>query len=448
MLGEPIMWKHPLVKGTLILTLSGLFIRFLGLLNRAILSRFIGAEGLGFFQIIIPVYTMMIVIAGLGLPGAITKMIADRQTLGDTGSQILIKNKAIKAVIISSLLIMMIYYPLLSSYAPNFIPDCRVLSALKIIPAGILFAGVSQLLRGYFQGTKKMIPTAVSQAGEQIFRVAFGLIGVYLLMPLGLEYAICGIAGGIVCGEIIGFLILLLYNRFHLRKTNPYRASQPINLNRQIKIEMVALSLPLVLLRISGSVTHVLESLLIPARLQEAGFNAAESIILFGELSGMALPLLFLPTVFILPLNTVLVPYVAQAAVLKQKNNLINIIRLSLWGTLAMGLIVSLVFRFFSPVLTSIFYGNPSAAPLVTMLSLGAPLAYMQYTTASILHGLGHPGIAVLNDLIGTSLGLILIYFLIALPAVGINGAVWAYSASFALTSLLGCISIRVLVMK
>ena len=85
MLGEPIMWKHPLVKGTLILTLSGLFIRFLGLLNRAILSRFIGAEGLGFFQIIIPVYTMMIVIAGLGLPGAITKMIADRQTLGDTG---------------------------------------------------------------------------------------------------------------------------------------------------------------------------------------------------------------------------------------------------------------------------------------------------------------------------------------------------------------------------
>ena len=118
---------------------------------------------------------------------------------------------------------------------------------------------VSQLLRGYFQGTKKMIPTAVSQAGEQIFRVAFGLIGVYLLMPLGLEYAICGIAGGIVCGEIIGFLILLLYNRFHLRKTNPYRASQPINLNRQIKIEMVALSLPLVLLRISGSVTHVLD---------------------------------------------------------------------------------------------------------------------------------------------------------------------------------------------
>ncbi len=440
------MWKRPLVKGTLILTLSGLFIRFLGLLNRAILSRLIGAEGLGFFQIIIPVYTLLIVVAGAGLPGAITKMIADRHSTGDVGTGVLIKNKAIKMVLASSVLIFLVYYPLLHLYVCHSNLDGRIVSALKIVAAGILFASVSQIIRGFFQGAKMMTPTAVSQMGEQICRVGSGLAAAYVLMPFGLEYALCGITAGIVFGEIIGFIILLLYRRFHLRKIEPCGSSFPVTLDRQLKKEMAVLSLPLLLLRVSGSVTHVFESLLIPARLQKAGFNAAESITLLGELAGMALPLLFLPTVFILPLNTVLVPYVAQAAVTKQKKTLNNIVRFSLWGTLGMGLSVSLVFRFFSPALTSLFYGNSSAAPLVTMLALCAPLVYMQFTTASILHGLGHPGIAVFNDLAGTAVGLLLIYFLTALPSMGIYGAVWAYSASFALTSMLGCISSRFLV--
>ncbi|NLZ28118.1 MAG: polysaccharide biosynthesis protein [Firmicutes bacterium] len=423
-----------------------MFIRFLGLLNRAILSRLIGTEGLGFFQIIIPVYTLLIEVAGAGLPGAITKMIADRHSPGNVGTRILIKNKAIKIVLVSSILTMLIYYPLLSMYTLHSNLDGRIVSALKIVAAGILFASVSQIVRGFFQGNKMMTPTAVSQMGEQICRVGSGLVGAYVLMPFGLEYALCGITAGIVFGEIIGFIILLLYRRFHLRKVDPCGTSSPATSERRLGKEMAALSLPLLLLRVSGSVTHVFESLLIPARLQKAGFSAAESIALLGELAGMALPLLFLPTVFILPFNTVLVPYVAQAAVAKQKKTLNNIVRFSLWGTLGMGFLFSLIFRFFSPTLTSLLYGNSTAAPLVTMLSLCAPLVYMQFTTASILHGLGYPGVAVLNDLAGTAVGLLLIYFLTALPSMGINGAVWAYSASFALTSLLGCVSSRFLI--
>lgn len=440
------MIMSQLIKGTIILTMSGIFIRILGLLNRMILSRWIGAEGLGLFQIIIPVYAMMIVIIGLGLPGAATKMIAERHALGDENGQELIKRKAIKMVLTAALFAIILYYPFIIIFGENLFPDTRALTALKILPAGIFFAAFSQILRSYFQGKKNMIPTAFSQAGEQTIRVISGLTGAYLLLPYGLEYAIAGIAFGIVSGEIIGFLILLTFDRLNQKRKEKIKI--PEIHGEKIMKEMFALALPLVIIRLSGSFTHVVESLMIPSRLQKAGFSAAESITLFGELSGMALPLLFLPTVFIMPLNTALVPYVAQTVVLKQKEKLNQVTRLSLWGTLLLGLVASFVFRYFSAGLVSLFYGNPSSAPLVSMLSLSAPLAYLQFTTASILHGLGRPGIAVLNDLIGIIVALILIFYLTSLPWIGIYGAVWAYSASFGLTSLLGCICIRLIIKK
>ena len=66
-----------------------------------------------------------------------------------------------------------------------------------------------------------------------------------------------------------------------------------------------------------------------------------------------------------------------------------------------------------------------------------APFAYLQFTTAAILLGMGRPAVAVATDLAGTAISLTIIYHLTALPQWGINGVTCAYTVGFIIISLL-----------
>ncbi len=441
----PKLLDSVLLKGTVILTLSGIMVRILGMLNRIILSRWIGAEGLGLFQLVLPVYGLMAAMVSFGLPGAMAKMIAERYALRDYPGREKIKKMAFKLVTALAFILILLYWTAVFLLGDVILPDTRISLPLKIAPFGFLFAAMSQILRSYFQGLSNMVPTAVSQLVEQSLRFSLGLLGVILLLPYGLEYAVTGIMLGVIAGEVFGFLSLLLLQKRDTAAGSLRHGTPNLSRHRSLRLlkEMLLLSFPLLIIRISGSLTHAAESFLIPSRLQEAGFSTTEAVSLFGQLSGMALPLLFLPTVLIFPLNSALVPYIARHKVLRQKESLNNIIILSLWGVLLLGVLSAFVLYYFSSQLTSFLYGDIDASCLVSLLAWAAPFAYIQFNGAAILHGLGRPGSAVANDFIGTLIALILIYYLTAVPAIGINGAVWGYGTGFIITTLLHSVLIH-----
>ncbi len=427
--------QSALLKGTAQLAVAGIFTRIIGLGNRIVLSRAIGAEGLGLFQMILPVYALLAVIAGLGLPGAVTKMVADRHARGDLKGQLQIRSLSLGYVLASSLAGAAILWAVLS-LPLDLIPDRRIFSSLRLMPAAFLFAALSSILRSYFQGQSNMAPTALSQIGEQVIRVSLGLAAVFWLLPRGLEYALIGIVAGIIAGEIACFGILLTLTPG--KKTLFF----PGKISRLMINEMCLLSLPILVIRLSTSITQTVESLMIPYRLQAAGYSASQATTLFGQLSGMAMPLLFLPTVFVIPLNTTLVPAVAGAVALRLRNRLDRLLSLSLWGTMAVGAASAAVLHYFAPVLAGALYGSTASAYLVASLAPVAPFAYLQFTTAAILHGMGRPGIAVANDLAGTVISLSIIYGLTALPGWGIKGVICGYTIAFTLIALLDCLFI------
>ena len=422
-------------KGALQLTVAGVITRIIGLLFRMIMSRLVGAEGLGLFQMILPVYALLAVSAGLGLSGAVTKMVADRHARGDRQEQQQILRFSLRLVTISSLVITALLWIALA-FPLNFFPDERIIAAIRLLPPAFFFASLSSILRSFSQGRRNMAPTSCSQVGEQVFRVLCGFIAAYWLLPLGLKYALMGLVGGIIAGEIVCFSTLSIMRPKEKCIKSCSRVTKPM------RREMVSLALPILLIRLSTSITQTLESLLIPAGLQKAGFSASQATTLFGQLSGMALPLVFLPTVFIIPLNTALVPAIAAAAALHLRERLFQLVRFAIWGTLVLGTVSALILYFSAPSLTGILYGNTSAAQLAVLLAPSAPFAYLQFTTAAILHGMGRPGIAVANDLGGTVAGLTIIYYLTVNPAWGINGVILGYSVSFILIALADCLFI------
>jgi len=433
--------KGDFTRGAVQLALAGIFTRLLGLINRMALSRLVGAEGLGLFQMIMPLYALLAAVAGLGLSGAVTKMVADRHALKDRPGQQLVRSLSLKLVFVAALACTFLLWLALSKPL-GFIPDQRILLALRLMPAAFFFAALSSILRGYTQGQSKMASTALSQVGEQVVRVALGLAAVYYLLPFGLEYALAGIVAGIIGGEIACFMINYFLQKERKLFTHGHSGF------KELYKEMFLLSVPILIIRLSTSVTQAVESMLIPSRLKLAGFSDSAAAALFGQLTGMALPMIFLPTVLIIPIVTTLVPAIAGSVSLHLRSRLERLIKLSLWGTTAIGASATIFFFIFAEPLTVFLFGDDSAAGLVTAMAPLAPFAYLQFTTAAILHGMGKPGVAVINDLGGTMISLMIIFYLTASPYWGIKGVVCGYTVSFILIAIADLISIFFLARK
>ena len=425
--------KSPLIRGATLLTAASILTRVIGLVNRMVLSRLVGAEGLGLYQMVLPLYALLAVGAGLGLSGAITRMVAQRSATGDKTGALQIRRLALRLVLAAALLLTALLWGFMPCWS-RLAPDSRILGALVLTPFAFTLAALSSILRSYTQGQGRMLPTALAQVAEQVVRVAVGLTLAALLFPYGLESVLQGLFGGIIAGELACLLLL------HFMKSRVDQRAGPLRPGRlppaAIK-ELFSLALPILLIRLSTAFTQTVESLLIPGRLQAAGFSAAEGAALYGHLAGMALPLLFLPTVLIIPLNTTLVPAITTAMTLRRREQLERLIKLSLWGALGLGTLSAALLFWGAPALTGIFYNTTAAAALLTRLAPIAPFAYLQMATAAILYGMGRPGYAVSADLLGTVLGLAIIYRLAALPQWGIHGVTCGYTAMFIAIALL-----------
>lgn len=436
--------RSSLIRGTLQLAAAGILVRIIGLVNRMALARLIGAEGLGLFQMILPLYALLAVITGLGLSGAVTKMVADRCAIGDIAGRRKVRQITLRMVLAAAAVTTLILL-IAPAFPLEFIPDRRIIGFLRLMPAAFTFAAISSILRSYSQGQGEMAPTALSQVAEQVIRVGVGLAAACALLPGGLESAVAGFFGGIIAGEIACLAVLYLMLPPEERKA-PLPA--PRRSQSHLLKEIFSLALPILLIRLSTSITQTVESLMIPSRLQVAGFSMDGATTLFGQLAGMALPLLFLPTVLIIPLNTTLVPAIAAAAALRRRSRLETLVNLSLWGTLAVGSLSAALLYLFASPLSAVLYGNTASAGLLARLAPVAPFAYMQFTTAAILHGMGRPAYAVAADLAGTAVSLTIIYCLTALPQWGINGVTCGYTFSFIIISLLDYFLIQHFVSK
>ncbi|UNC93145.1 putative polysaccharide biosynthesis protein [Candidatus Contubernalis alkaliaceticus] len=421
------MYKKKLIQGTIILTGASLITRILGLANRMVLSRLIGAEGLGLFQMALPYYMLMTVVANLSMPGAMSRIISNRMAQGDKAGVEQVRRISLYLVIVTSVLsaaALWLGAPLLACY---FLPDPRVELMFKAMSPALLFIGPSSAIKGYFQGLNNMTPSAVSLIVEQFFRVGASISGAYMLLPRGLEAAVLGSVTGYALGEACCFAVMRWYDK---SRYIPF-IYRPRATNSATLRELFYFALPLVMIRFSGSISSSIAAFLIPARLIQAGFTTAQATSLFGKLMGMALPLLFLPTVAIMPLSTTLVPTITSAVSLHNRQLTKRLINFAFSLTFLLGGITSVIFFLFPEQLVNLFYNTPAVAPLVVGMAPAVPFAYTQFTGLAILNAIGLPRQAFFTDIISNIAFLTLVFFLVGNPQLGIQGAVWALNISF-----------------
>jgi stage V sporulation protein B len=182
---------------------------------------------------------------------------------------------------------------------------------------------------------------------------------------------------------------------------------------------IVGMALPLTATRVSGSLLATLENILIPQRLQAFGMTADQAIGVFGQMSGMAMPLIYFPTALLTSLSITLVPSVSEAAAMNRFGRIRETVSKSILYACVSGIGAAALFLAFPNELGMAIYKQPIGDMLFT-LGLMCPLLYIQIIFSGVLNGLGHQVYIFKVSLLSSLINILFIYFLV--PHRGVYG--------------------------
>lgn len=287
-----------------------------------------------------------------------------------------------------------------------------------------------------------MIPSAVSTVSETIVRVVMVIVFAYMAFPYGIEYAAAGAMIGVVIGELGGVLVLII-QYLHTRKmyrahaqarlgSNRMQATTASNLRR-----ILTISVPVTGSKLIGSFSYLFESILIMQCLAIAGFAAASATSQYGALTGMVIPVLYLPTALTFALSAALVPSLSEAAARNDSTTIRKRLRQSLRLALVTGAPFAVIMTVLAEPLCTLLYNQPHIGSMLKMMAPIALFIYFQAPLNAALQALDRPGTALVNTFIGALLKLGLIWFLVSRPEWGIRGAIVAINANIVIITLL-----------
>ncbi|MBS2969845.1 stage V sporulation protein B [Metabacillus sp. KIGAM252] len=431
------MSKQTFLKGTIILIAAGLITRVLGFINRIVLARYVGQEGVGLYMMAVPTLVLIITITQFGLPVAISKLVAEADAQGD--------QKRIKKILAVSLAVTgglsIIFTPVILLSAPylsqHLFTDPRTLYPLMAVAPVVPIVAVSSVLRGYFQGKQNMKPAAYSQVLEQIIRISLIAVFTAALLPYGIEYAAAGAMFSAVAGELVSLIYLLFM--FKLKKKIKVRKNffQSIKSGRDTFKNLMEIAVPTTGSRLIGSVSWFFEPIVVSQSLALAGIGTAIATRQYGELAGYALPLLMLPSFITFSLSTSLVPAISEAMAQNKLKLVEHRLRQALRLSLVTGGLAAVVLYIYADPLMKLMYGNADAAIFVKLMAPFFIFNYIQGPLQAVLQALNLARAAMINSLIGALVKTALIFVLSARPEMGIKGAALAIVIGIMVVTLL-----------
>ncbi len=438
------MKKQSFVYGALILFLASFINKIIGFSYQIIVIRLIKPEGVGLFNMAYPLYVLILVVSTMGIPVAISKLVAEEVARNNLRGAYRIFYFCLAILIASGTLFtfgLILCAPLLMDY---YFPNPKVYYSFLALAPGILICSVCSAFRGFFQGLQQMTPTAVTQTLEQLVRVSAGLLIAYLLLPRGVEYAAIGISLGVVCGELIGLLsMLFVYLRF---RPQPPRRGICSERRRSIFKRTFSLSIPVTLTRFVSSALMTIDAALIPQRLEVSGMTLQQATAAYGKLVGISQTLLLTPSIITIALYTALIPAVSEA--LAQNNFRLVQSRTSeaIRLTNMAGIPCIVLFLTIPRELCDVLFGYPEAGLSLAIMAIGGMFLYLSQTITGILQGLGEAAKPFKNLVIASSFKIIGIYYLTAMPRLNLNGTAAAIALFYIVMACLNYADLKKLI--
>ena len=421
-------------RGALFLTALSAVSQLLGFGYRVALSRLVGAEVMGLYQLIMPVCSVIMSLTAVGLTAAVSNLTSQHLALGNRRAADQTIAACLKAFFLLLLPVGAVVIFCSDAISVYLLGDARTQLGLILLVPCVALTGVENIHKHFFYGSGMVRPPAIVELLEQFVRT-FAVIALLLAFLPQYPERVVGliVSGMVVCEIFSSCTLVVLYRRRMGRATLTGRPEE----GRVRRRRVCSIALPVGLNALLGNLLGAANSALIPQKLVEGGVDRSAAVSQFGVVCGMTMPMLSLPVVFLGAINLVMVPRLARACALDRPAEARRLISQAISAVSLLTLPSMAFMVVVGPDLGRAMFHQEGVGEYLIPLACVMAMSCGTSVLASSLNGVGRQRTVALISLTGGAVQLAFTLALVPLPGVGMAGYVAGAAASSALELVL-----------
>ncbi|WP_064093371.1 putative polysaccharide biosynthesis protein [Rossellomorea aquimaris] len=418
------------IRGTFLLTAATLISKILGFIYIIPFTALVGTQGYALYKYAYGPYTILLSISTVGLPLAVSKFVSKYNELGNYKVGLTLLRFGMYLMVISGIITFAALY-LSAPFLAGIIIDPTdptgnsqedVQFVIRLVSFALLIIPAMSILRGYFQGSQSMGPSALSTVVEQVVRIIFILVGAYVAIPIlksSLKNAVGIATFAAFIGGIAGFtvLIFVFYKRRKLIKEQKDQSPNNENLNIVSMFkELIGYAFPFVVTGLAIPIYQNIDTYTINGIFQSVGYSLDEAEDI-NAVIGLVQILVMVPLSLATAFSMSLIPGITSAYIsgrmIDVKNKINQTVQVLIFFTLpaAMGLCL-----LGEPIYIMIFglENSPQlGGGLLQWYSLAAVVFSLYIVTAAIIQGINKQNTLFIGILLGIFFKIVLNYLLV-----------------------------------
>ena len=397
--------------------MSSIILQIIGMFFNIYISNTIGEEAVGVFSLVMSVYLFGITLASAGINISATRVVAEELACNnEIGAK-----KAAKRCIFFSLVFGICASLIFFIYSDFIVEKClhnRISkNVIYLICIALPSISMSSAVNGYFTAVRRVYKNAIAKFFEEFVKIICTAFLLKSFMPDGIDYACYSLILADVISEVLSFVYLYILYIFDKRKGLLESRFRDIDsYNKRI----LRITIPVALTSYLRSGLSTLKQLIIPSSLQKSGMNSSNSLIAYGIVNGMAMPIIMFPVILVTSFSGLLVPEFSRFYIEKNYKKIRNISSIVLIGTFIFSIIIAILVFAFANNLSVALYNKIEIAKYLRILSPLIIIMYLDIVIDSILKGLDAQVSVMAINVFDCIVSIGFIYFLV--PILGFSG--------------------------
>lgn len=429
-----------LLQNTLLLTITALLMRCIGMAFQAWLAQHIGAVGIGLYQLIMSVGMLAATFAISGIRFASTRLVAEELGAGQRDYvQAAMARCALYSLCFGTAALVLLFW-LAEPIGFLWIGDARTVPSLRLFSFSLPFLAMNSMFGGYFTAVGRVWKSSLVVVITELTRIALVVFLLRTVSAGNITASCSAVTLGVTIGEMLSCALLgLLFWQDCFFRHSRRRTSHPITRR------MLRIALPLAFSAYARTSLSTAQHLLVPRQLRRSGLSADAALANYGIIHGMLFPLLTVPSCLLSALAEMLVPTLTSAQVCGKTKQIRQLVRrMVLYTSLFSCAIFAFVF-FRADWLCQVIYQDANMGEYLRILAFLIPVLYLDIIIDGCLKGLGqmlhHMGYCILDAMLSIMLVIVL------LPRWAISGYIFMVFATEAFDLLLGALRLRKVLM-
>lgn len=405
------------VLNTFILLISSVILQIITLFFNIYISNTIGEEAVGVFALVMSVYTFGITLASAGINIASTRVVSEELACKNEVGAKKVANRCVLFSLIFGVCASFIFFIFADFISVNCLHNRIDKKVIYLICVALPFISMSSAVNGYFTAVRRVYKNAFAKLGEELVKIACAVTFFKTFMPNSAGSACYTLILADVISEVSSFLHLyILYLRDKQEALLESRYKDLDSYNRRI----LRITIPVALTSYLRSGLSTIKQLIIPSSLQRSGMNASNSLISYGIVNGMAMPIIMFPVILVTSFSGLLVPEFSRYYTQGRYKKIRSVSSIILISTLIFSIIIAVFIFVFSDELSTMIYNKTEIAKYLRILAPLIVIMYLDIVIDSILKGLDAQVDVMITNIFDCIISIAFIYFLV--PILGFSG--------------------------